>query len=80
MKNIILNENERKAVSALKNALNEKIELVDFRLFGSRARGNALPDSDIDIMVEVEEYTPAVESLIDDTLFEINLAHNCFIL
>ena len=79
MKKIMLKGNERKALSALKQALMEKVRLVDFRLFGSRARGNASPESDIDVMIEVEEYTPAVESLIDDTLFEINLSYDCFI-
>ena len=79
MKKIMLKESERKALSALKQALMEKVRLVDFRLFGSRARGDASPESDIDVMIEVEEYTPAVESLIDDTLFEINLSYDCFI-
>lgn len=79
MKKIMLNENEAKAVHRLKDALREKVKLIDFRIFGSRARGGALPDSDIDIMVEVEEYTPEVESVIDDLVFEINLGHDCFI-
>lgn len=79
MKKIILNKNERRALSALKDALMERVRLVDLRLFGSRARGDASPESDIDIMIEVEEYTPTVESLIDDTLFEINLSYDCFI-
>jgi len=79
MKKIMLNKNERRALSALKDALMERVRLVDLRLFGSRARGDASPESDIDIMIEVEEYTPTVESLIDDTLFEINLSYDCFI-
>jgi len=79
MKKSMLNENEEKAVLRLKAVLKEKIKLIDFRLFGSRARGDASPDSDIDIMIEVEEYTPAIESLIDDIVFETNLAYDCFI-
>ena len=48
-------------------------------MFGSKARGDALPDSDIDVMIELEEYNPVIESAIDDLVFDINLAHDCFI-
>ncbi len=79
MKNMILNENEEKAVLSLKKLLKERFHILDFRIFGSKARGDASPDSDIDIMIEVEEYTSAVESAIDDLVYETNLAHDCFI-
>lgn len=75
----MLNEKEEEAVLRLKAVLEEKIKLVDFRLFGSRAKGDASSASDIDIMIEVEEYTPATESLIDDIVFDTNLAYDCFI-
>ena len=63
----------------LKEALSKNIDLIDFRLFGSKVRGNAAPDSDIDIMIEVEDYNPQVESEIDDIVFDINLSFDCFI-
>lgn len=75
----MLNEKEKEAVLRLKAVLKEKIKIIDFRLFGSRARGDASSASDIDIMIEVEEYTPVIESLIDDIVFETNLAYDCFI-
>ena len=37
------------------------------------------PESDIDVMIEVENYTPEVEALIDELVFEINLNHDCLI-
>ncbi len=76
---IKLLENEIMAVSKLKESLIEKFKLFDFRVFGSKARGNASPDSDIDVMIEIEDYTPSVESTIDDIVFEINLNFDCFI-
>lgn len=57
----------------------ERYRLLDFRVFGSKARGDASPDSDIDVMIEIEECSPAIESAIDDLVFEINLAHDCLI-
>lgn len=79
MKKLELKENERIAVSRLKEALGKKLKLLDFRVFGSKARGDASPDSDIDVMIEVEDYNPAIESIIDDLVFEINLTFDCFI-
>ena len=79
MKTIELSDNEQAALAVLKKALEERFALVDFRVFGSRARGQAVPDSDIDVMIELEDYTPASESEIDEIAFKINLEHDCFI-
>lgn len=76
---INLPENEKKAVSNLKTFLMEKYNLYDFRVFGSKARGNASSDSDLDVMIEIEDYNPVVESAIDDLVFETNLNYDCFI-
>ena len=56
MQNLTLNQNEEQAILELKRALMEKYNLIDFRVFGSKARGDADPDSDIDVMIELEEF------------------------
>ena len=35
--------------------------------------------SDLDVMIVLENCEPAIESEIDDLIFEINLKHDCFI-
>ena len=79
MKEPELKENEKSAVLKLKEILQEKFNLVDFLIFGSRSRGNAAQDSDIDIMIEVEEYNRGTVSEIDNIVFETNLTYDCFI-
>ncbi len=74
-----IKENEKIALLKLKEALQEKFKLIDFRLFGSKANGAATAKSDIDVMIEIEDYNPVVESEIDDLVFKINLEHDCFI-
>lgn len=74
-----MGENERAAISKLKDALMERFNIIDFRIFGSKAKGDASPESDIDVMIELEDYTPEIESEIDNLVFEINLAYDCFI-
>jgi len=38
----------------LKERLSKIVELIDFRIFGSRARGVANEYSDMDVFIEVE--------------------------
>lgn len=79
MKILNLKENEERAVLRLKEVLKEKFNLLNFRIYGSKARGDASPDSDIDVMIELEDYIPEIEAAIDDFVFELNLAYDCFI-
>ncbi len=74
-----MNINERTAVLELKEQLERTVPLVDFRVFGSKAREVDSAESDVDVMIEVENYTPETEATIDNLVYEINLAHDCLI-
>lgn len=74
-----LNENEKKAVEALQGKLKERFDVRGMRLFGSKVRGQAGPDSDVDIMIELRKRSPEIESEIDDITFEVNLKNDSFI-
>jgi uncharacterized protein len=55
--------------------------LVDVRLFGSEARGNATPESDIDVLVIVqpESQRAALEDRAIDIAFDVNLEFGLYI-
>lgn len=53
--------------------------MLDFKAYGSKARGSDTPDSDLDVMLVIDKLTPLVESEIDDLIFEINLEYDCLI-
>ena len=55
------------------------LRLIALKLFGSQARGEAVPDSDLDVLVAVEEASPALENAILDLAFRVNLAHDVYI-
>ena len=74
-----LSTNENKALRALKETLVEKYSILDFRIFGSKAKGTDVKGSDIDIMIVLEDHLPAVESEIDDLIFDVNLKYDCLI-
>jgi len=67
--------NDLKIARELKSRLAAQTELVDFRVFGSRARGDAEADSDMDVFVEVETLTPEVKEKIHATTWEVGF-HN----
>jgi predicted nucleotidyltransferase len=78
-KSNLLKENEERAIRSLKKILSEKFDLVEIRLFGSKARGESTPDSDMDVMIEIVESNPYVRFGIYDVIFEINLENDTFI-
>ena len=66
-------------VKRLRHALSANV--VDVRLFGSQARGEATPESDIDVLVVVqpESERTALEDRAIDIAFDVNLEFNVYI-
>ena len=67
------------SVKDLKERLARKYPLLDFRVFGSKVRGDDTSQSDIDVMIKIPELNPVVESEIYDFVFDVNLNNDCFI-
>lgn len=63
--------NDLKVAQELKRRLAAQAKLVDFRVFGSRARGDADETSDMDVFVEVESLTPEVRERIHEVTWEV---------
>jgi len=74
-----LEHNELLALNDLKQSLDHDFQLVDLRLYGSKARGTADSDSDIDVMIELEELTPTFYDKVFDLVFDVNIRHGVFI-
>jgi predicted nucleotidyltransferase len=53
--------------------------LRELRLFGSKARGDSRPDSDLDVLVVVADDRVRAEDLAIDIAFDINVASNLYI-
>jgi predicted nucleotidyltransferase len=72
---------ERAALEDFVNAVQSSLgsEIVDVQLFGSKARGDATPESDVDVLVVVREYEPKLIDTLYDLLLDACLDHDVYI-
>jgi len=55
------------------------VPVLDLRVFGSRARGDAVPDSDMDVFVELETCPPGLRRRISEIAWEVGFEMDCVI-
>ena len=70
---------DRNVALTLKHRLTEIGRPIDFRVFGSRARGNATWESDLDIFIELEAASPTTRRRIEDLAWEVGFAADVMI-
>lgn len=70
---------DARAVAAFANRLRQSLgdHIAEIRLFGSKARGDARPESDIDMLVVVQPEAERVrlETAVSDLAFDVSLEH-----
>ena len=71
-------QQQRKEVVEAQTELMAWFDVKDMRL-GFKVKGQAGPDSDVDIMIQLAKRSPEIESEIDDITFEVNLRNDSFI-
>jgi len=65
-----MNQKDQEILKKFRMLLSQKIQVNQIILFGSRARGDAEPDSDMDVLVIVENKTDEVEDFVSNCAWE----------
>lgn len=72
-------ERDYKILLELKKKLSEEITLLDIRLFGSRARGDAEEFSDLDVFIEIQTLDRKTKEIIKTITWEVSLENSIVI-
>ncbi len=75
----MLTNNEKMALQRLKKLVSEKYKLLQFVLYGSKVSGSDTEESDIDLMIKLEEETIAVRWDIYKMVAQVNIDYGCVI-
>jgi predicted nucleotidyltransferase len=70
---------EKAALHELKKTLGERYDISSVIVYGSKARGDESPDSDIDVMIVLDVDTSQVKTAVDELVYDINLTYDCLI-
>jgi len=75
-----MNERDRKIVEKFKSLVSQLVKVHEVRVFGSRARGDATEESDLDVLVVVDYLDPSTERYISDCAWEAGFPEDVIII
>ena len=65
-----MDKRDLKIVERFRELVTKKVKVHDLRVFGSRARGDAIDESDLDVLIVVAHLDHTIERYISDCAWE----------
>jgi predicted nucleotidyltransferase len=78
-KTLKMNKKIEQIVGELKEWISGKYSIKEMRVFGSSARGDRKPESDIDVWVHLSHVNRQIEEDLFDMAYDLELKHDCLI-
>ena len=75
-----MRENDIKIIEKFKVLVSMRVKVHEVRVFGSRARGDATEESDLDVLVVVDYLNHSIEKYISDCAWESGFSENIIIM
>ena len=75
-----MKEKDLKIVERFKSLVLQRVKIHELRVFGSRARGDASEESDLDLLVVVDHLDHAIEKYISDCAWEAGFPDNIIVM
>jgi predicted nucleotidyltransferase len=75
----IMKQKDYEIAKELKEKLSKIVCLIDFRVFGSRARGDGDEYSDMDVFLEMESLDKETKDKISDIVWQVGFRHHIVI-
>ena len=69
-----------KAIEKFKLLISQRVKIHEIRVFGSRARGDATEESDLDVLVVVDYLDHEIEKYISDCAWEAGFPEDIIIM
>jgi len=74
-----MKQSDYEIAKQLKERLSGIVRLLDFRVFGSRARGDEEEYSDMDVFIEVESLDKELKKKIRDIIWDVGFDNSIYI-
>ncbi|MCL4490925.1 MAG: nucleotidyltransferase domain-containing protein [Nitrospirae bacterium] len=75
-----MQEKDLRVIEKFKLLVSQKVKVLELRIFGSRARGDASPESDLDVLVVVDHLDHSIEKYISDCAWEAGFHEDVLIM
>lgn len=75
-----MQEKDRRVIEKFKSLVSERVKVHEVRVFGSRVRGDATVESDLDVLVVVDYLDYETEKYISDCAWEAGFHEDVLIM